>query len=463
MPVEETANYIRIRQIDPDKFDKDSFRTINISTSKSIKAVVGKLSGESTTTIQTYLFDKEKWTTETAKAWISNHKKNKDYLDGTYVVHQRRVTQEIAGYSPYGADDSGCANCNWWVAPDSCVIVSDDVSPTGKCSFHFVRPPYEEKPVPVTIVESADTADSKSFIEKLAVKVKDLLNREKPPSESFMLFKSVDDDSWRFFCLYSNNFKDREGETFTLKSHKEYVNWVDETKQYPQLWLWHGGKAWGEGDWIDESDGFVAVSGKVYPEYNDLAECLSKEKLGTSHGFVGLISKDKTITKYRTFEVSPLPIWAAANLWTSFNLMEVKEMPFTDAKKQWLKEVAKVPEDQIEDMEKRTEALSKSLKELGIEWKGIDVDGVAELGTAIEAVAGVANTVKGLLDEVKASQAELKGIKDSLAQTIDTKVAEMISSKPKDENHTPSQDESNVQSKGIDEPNWFVTNVVGGL
>ena len=72
----ETEDYIRIRMKDPSAFQEDSFKTIVLSEKEGIKAVIGRLKGETTTTVQVYLFDKSKWTVEKAKAWIRQHKKN---------------------------------------------------------------------------------------------------------------------------------------------------------------------------------------------------------------------------------------------------------------------------------------------------------------------------------------------------------------------------------------------------
>lgn len=74
-PVEETENYIRIRIKDPDDFQEGSFITKTLSEEQGIKAVMGRLPDEETLTIQTYLFDKEKWTVETAQAWVDEHEK----------------------------------------------------------------------------------------------------------------------------------------------------------------------------------------------------------------------------------------------------------------------------------------------------------------------------------------------------------------------------------------------------
>ena len=68
-----TEKYLRYRQIEPNRFEEKSFRTIVISPSLKIKAIVGKIKGEKNTTIQSYLFTKEKWTDKTAKEWLTEH------------------------------------------------------------------------------------------------------------------------------------------------------------------------------------------------------------------------------------------------------------------------------------------------------------------------------------------------------------------------------------------------------
>ena len=72
--VRTTEQYIRYRQIDPKKFDDKSFRTIVLSPSKKIKAIIGKIKGENNTKVQSYLFLKEKWNNADSKAWLDkNH------------------------------------------------------------------------------------------------------------------------------------------------------------------------------------------------------------------------------------------------------------------------------------------------------------------------------------------------------------------------------------------------------
>jgi HK97 family phage prohead protease len=88
-----TENYIRLRQRDPNDFVQDSFRTITISEEKGIKAVIGKLKSDpnGSTHIQSYLFDKDKWTVEEAQAWVREHKDGKDIE----VIEEEKATHKI--------------------------------------------------------------------------------------------------------------------------------------------------------------------------------------------------------------------------------------------------------------------------------------------------------------------------------------------------------------------------------
>lgn len=75
MPVETKEKFIHIRVKDPDDFI--AIRTITISASRGIKALVGRLKSDPKggTTVQSFMFDKGKWTVDRAKAWVSKHEK----------------------------------------------------------------------------------------------------------------------------------------------------------------------------------------------------------------------------------------------------------------------------------------------------------------------------------------------------------------------------------------------------
>jgi len=80
-----TEKFIRARQRDPGDFQKESFRTINLSS--GVKAIVGRLKGETTTTIQSILFDKERFTTESAQKWLN--KNNSRFQDAIGFEEQK--------------------------------------------------------------------------------------------------------------------------------------------------------------------------------------------------------------------------------------------------------------------------------------------------------------------------------------------------------------------------------------
>jgi len=74
---ETPGDYVRVRIRDPRTMIDDSFRTIVLSEIEGIKAVVAKLKKDANgpTHIQSVLFDKEKWTTARAIAWVDSHRK----------------------------------------------------------------------------------------------------------------------------------------------------------------------------------------------------------------------------------------------------------------------------------------------------------------------------------------------------------------------------------------------------
>lgn len=74
---EETAKFIHIPIRDKALFVQEMDRTITLSASEGIEAVIGKLQSDPSgpTHIQTYLFAKDKgWTMEKAQAWVTQHR-----------------------------------------------------------------------------------------------------------------------------------------------------------------------------------------------------------------------------------------------------------------------------------------------------------------------------------------------------------------------------------------------------
>lgn len=72
--LEKVGKYVRARVKQPGDFQEGTFRTIELSAKDGIKAVVGKLSGETAMTIQAYLFDAERWDVARVRKWLSARK-----------------------------------------------------------------------------------------------------------------------------------------------------------------------------------------------------------------------------------------------------------------------------------------------------------------------------------------------------------------------------------------------------
>jgi HK97 family phage prohead protease/HK97 family phage major capsid protein len=73
VPVDVTENFIRIRVAEPKEFQRDSFRIIWISKKDGIKAVAGRKKGSTKLSVQSFLFDKKKWSVQKAKKWVKDH------------------------------------------------------------------------------------------------------------------------------------------------------------------------------------------------------------------------------------------------------------------------------------------------------------------------------------------------------------------------------------------------------
>jgi HK97 family phage prohead protease len=73
VPIDITDQYIRIRVAQPGSFEENSFRITWISRDDGIKAVIGRKKGEQATSVQSFLFLKDKWTVERAKKWVADH------------------------------------------------------------------------------------------------------------------------------------------------------------------------------------------------------------------------------------------------------------------------------------------------------------------------------------------------------------------------------------------------------
>lgn len=91
--VPKTGDYIHVRIKNPDLFT-DNLKTITLKGVDGVKAVVGKLKKppkgqEDSMVVQTFLFDKEKWTAKEAEKWVKEHQKNNVAINFGYYELQR--------------------------------------------------------------------------------------------------------------------------------------------------------------------------------------------------------------------------------------------------------------------------------------------------------------------------------------------------------------------------------------
>lgn len=154
--------------------------------------------------------------------------------------------------------------------------------------------------------------------------------------------KSMEDGTKRWIGVYSNNFEDVEGDTFTEEAHKEFAQHAEKSGEYPELWLWHTpGTRVGVADFIDVHDGFAIASGTFDVDVSqETIDNLAKASdLGMSHGYryKERDYRDGVHTRYRSKEISILPLEYVANPLTHFGTMEVLNMD--PVKEKWLGEV----------------------------------------------------------------------------------------------------------------------------
>lgn len=187
----------------------------------------------------------------------------------------------------------------------------------------------------------------------------------------------------RIFMRVSNNFKDRHGEIITEAAHKEYEQYVAESGDYPEFWLWHRPYAkWGQADLVSYDEGFLTVSGLADWGMEHIAyglASLNSEELGVSHGFKYIsLEGQGQIDWYRMREASPLPRLEAANLWTS--LLVAKEMgegmALGDKHKKFFASVG-VPDTVIAQWDQENKDIGGLLKQAGLEYKEIGPDNPA--------------------------------------------------------------------------------------
>jgi hypothetical protein len=421
---------------------------------------------------------------------MANGVSNKETYVG-WEAQQRQISQEAANYNPVGGDnEKACANCNWFVSPDGCILVGGTISPTGISNYWNEQVVHYGEPIPVHIVKEDDedaqldiatkdgslvTTDSdkavappvhERVIEHVIKFARGMIGKKEDLS-SFTLYKDSN-GRLRFFSLPTNMYQDRQGQILRSVAHKEYVGWADETKIYPELWMWHvPGARIGVCDWLEFTpNGMLCASGTIDEGFEELAQNLATKDVAMSHGMFRLKDGNE-ITKYRSFEISVLPRSRAANFGTDF-LVSEKDFMFAEDKRKFFLESG-VSEQQVKEWEEREEQFGSKMKELGIAWKEgeqtTEQAAQSEIAQLTQAVQGltekVTNLETGLSQRVEAVE---KSFDDKLAESITAQIAKLPQGfKPTEsDKNVVTETESGIQNKEhANTVDWFYESVVG--
>jgi hypothetical protein len=251
--------------------------------------------------------------------------------------------------------------------------------------------------------------------------------------EALCIVKQAD-GRMRWYARYSNNFKDRDGEIITEAAHKEYIDWTTSSGVYPELWLWHTpGTRFGQVDWLDYADGFTHASGLVDDTNRAVAVVGALKdmgELGVSHGML-CSQQGNLITKYRSFEISVLPLERASVWTTAFNVDNKEtQMAFTPEKRTFL--VSALGEDRVKALEANTDAAVGALKQLGVEYKSAEaVEAVAaeEASEGFKTLAGQLGELTSMVKELAAAQVAQAAAVKELQKPIEDQLDDVFLAK----------------------------------
>lgn len=361
---------------------------------------------------------------------------------------QRLFDQAEVNYTAVSMQmGKACAGCRWFEAQGdwdgssapSCNLVYNwpqSIQPTGLCDRYEAYPapePLTVTPMPVVIIDpdtldtgSAEVAE-KALLERVWSRIKERIGLE--DDTETVGFKVVGN---HFLAVYSNNFKDRDGEFFPEHEIDAYVSRVDMgVVPKPELWVWHGGakSAIGSADQVWRHGHFTFAAGQFYgsaPAQSAKAYYTKHSKeTGLSHGFKFPPDKfsSKSYRGFNTFEITLLPRGVEANWYTS--LEGVKAMAMDEKKKAYFEEVfgkehaARI----LEDWDKR----GKALEELDVAYKDFVGTGDTLSASANKQAVDLANKsfaeivpdlMEGSAESVLAATEALKGVAAEKAARI---------------------------------------------
>lgn len=248
-----------------------------------------------------------------------------------------------------------------------------------------------------------------------------------------------------WIARWTNNFQDRQQETFSEKALDDYIQRVDVgIIPKPELWLYHAkGSRIGEADMIARVGHFVLAVGRFDETSAGQAAQKSltgwREALGVSHGFTYLADdlRDGVYHAFNTFEISVLPsVDAAANPFTSFE--DIKNMSISEQKAAFLQRV--LGDAEAARVVKETEAAGKALEEAGVAFKqyasaedpqvgekdneahkaleALVADLISDQSEVMQATVGASKALTAYKAELDALRAEVDTFKSDLAKSV---------------------------------------------
>ena len=241
---------------------------------------------------------------------------------------------------------------------------------------------------PVSVKKKKDISAVSDIVDAVVLRVKEFLGIETDEPQ-MLIWKDNDTGLYQWLARYSNNFRDDDRpieEIISAASHQTYTDRVNKGDlPYPTLQWWHIPEwTFGEATWLGYDDsGFALAAGFIYPGCETFAEALSKQKgLAVSHGMLpdSIVHdpNDPTIIiEHQTVEISPLPLWGAANKLTDFVIL--KENTMSIPKDQKLAATVKmhIPAEMLEAIEEQNRTIAAKAKETR-ETKEVDEQVVIE-------------------------------------------------------------------------------------
>ena len=215
-------------------------------------------------------------------------------------------------------------------------------------------------------------ADARAALPKIRAAAKKFgIEMDTEKEKTGIIIEKDASGTWRWIGWYTNKWIDTDGEILADVAHKEYVGWLDQNPEMaPAFFSWHEPETVRKSAadfWMYEN-GFLTMSGPLTEsEAESLMQVQKEIDLGMSHGTI-VLKRDpanrKIILKYRTYEVSELPLENAANPFTSFDTV-VKEAGMD--KKAYL--VKLFGADRAEKMLALTKEAEQTLTDVGVTSK----------------------------------------------------------------------------------------------